>query len=290
MSQQIGLNFKTRIPTFSDDASIQEAFSVYHFGVDNYTTQAIPEDSIEGHFTTLNARVTASEDAIANLGTTFVESTSLASAPNIINSEEDNVIPLSVRGHSATQAADLQRWATSGGTPVAKIFPNGGMSIESYFSIGEVTENSPTSSALRVNVGGAGDRGITVSANFGQTADLQQWVVDGFTIAKVDASGKLYSNNGLTGTDTSEVVTLAGSQALTNKTLTAPTITNGGLTTPTISTPTITDPTITGGSISNMDSITLTGDQLYTSTVRNITVSTSVPGGGNDGDIWIRYV
>jgi hypothetical protein len=39
---------------------------------------------------------------------------------------------------------------------------------------------------------------------------------------------------------------------------------------------------ITGG--------TLTGDQALTSRLRNITVSTSDPTGGNNGDIWIKYI
>ena len=38
---------------------------------------------------------------------------------------------------------------------------------------------------------------------------------------------------------------------------------------------------ITGG--------TLTGDQALTSRLRNITVSTSDPTGGNNGDIWLKY-
>jgi hypothetical protein len=39
---------------------------------------------------------------------------------------------------------------------------------------------------------------------------------------------------------------------------------------------------ITGG--------TLTGDQALTSRLRNITVSTADPTGGNNGDIWIKYI
>ena len=67
MSQPIGKDFPTRIPVFGDDASIQEAFSVYHFGVDNYTSQPIPENSIEGHFKSLNDRVTANESGTARM-------------------------------------------------------------------------------------------------------------------------------------------------------------------------------------------------------------------------------
>jgi hypothetical protein len=39
---------------------------------------------------------------------------------------------------------------------------------------------------------------------------------------------------------------------------------------------------ITGG--------TLLGDQALTSRLRNITVSTADPTGGNNGDIWIKYI
>lgn len=45
-----------------------------------------------------------------------------------------------------------------------------------------------------------------------------------------------------------------------------------------------------GGTITNATSITLTGAQPLSARVRNITASTSDPTGGNDGDIWIKYV
>lgn len=45
-----------------------------------------------------------------------------------------------------------------------------------------------------------------------------------------------------------------------------------------------------GGTITNATSITLTGAQPLSARVRNITASTSDPAGGNDGDIWIKYV
>jgi hypothetical protein len=48
--------------------------------------------------------------------------------------------------------------------------------------------------------------------------------------------------------------------------------------------------TISGGSISNAETITLTGNQTNDAfRVRNIRVSTSNPTGGNDGDIWIKH-
>jgi hypothetical protein len=58
-----------------------------------------------------------------------------------------------------------------------------------------------------------------------------------------------------------------------------------------INTPNINTPTVSGGTISNATSITLTGDQNPSeSRVRNIIASTSNPTGGNNGDIWIKYV
>lgn len=54
--------------------------------------------------------------------------------------------------------------------------------------------------------------------------------------------------------------------------------------------PSISSPTITGGTISNATSITVTGAQtLAAYRVRNMYVSTTDPGTGNDGDIWLKY-
>lgn len=54
--------------------------------------------------------------------------------------------------------------------------------------------------------------------------------------------------------------------------------------------PSISSPAITGGTISNATSITVTGAQTLASyRVRNMYVSTTDPGTGNDGDIWLKY-
>jgi hypothetical protein len=51
-----------------------------------------------------------------------------------------------------------------------------------------------------------------------------------------------------------------------------------------------TSPSISGGTISNATSITLTGVQTLASyRVRNIYVSTTDPGTGSEGDIWLKY-
>lgn len=82
----------------------------------------------------------------------------------------------------------------------------------------------------------------------------------------------------------SNTVTLTGTQTLTNKTLTSPVINTAAITGGTITTA-----NITGGSITNATEITLSGNQDLTSRARNITISTSAPTGGNDGDVWLVY-
>lgn len=55
--------FDSKIPALTDTADIQEAFSLYHYGLDNYDGSTAPaEDSIEGHFVAIDARITDIEN------------------------------------------------------------------------------------------------------------------------------------------------------------------------------------------------------------------------------------
>lgn len=55
--------FDTKVPALTDTADIQEAFSLYHYGLDNYDGSVDPaEDSIEGHFVSIDARITDIEN------------------------------------------------------------------------------------------------------------------------------------------------------------------------------------------------------------------------------------
>lgn len=47
--------FNTQIPSIADDADIQTAFRLYHYGSNTGTPSSIPEDSIAGHLTSLDA-------------------------------------------------------------------------------------------------------------------------------------------------------------------------------------------------------------------------------------------
>lgn len=60
--EEIGKDYPTLMPALTDDADIQEAFTMYHYGLTSYTgIETIPEDSIEGHLTAANDRITALE-------------------------------------------------------------------------------------------------------------------------------------------------------------------------------------------------------------------------------------
>ena len=120
--------------------------------------------------------------------------------------------------------------------------------------------------------------GLNIQGFTSQTADLLRFKnAAGTTLTKADAAGKLFVNN-----QEIKPVLMQTTQ---------PDAAALGLPTGTIwidsdSTPAVlaadTTLQITGG--------TLTGDQALTSRLRNITVSTADPTGGNNGDIWIKYI
>jgi len=119
--------------------------------------------------------------------------------------------------------------------------------------------------------------GLTLQGFTSQTADLLRFKDStGTVLTKVDKDGQIIYRNQVI-----KPILLQASQ---------PDAATLGLPAGTIwidsdSTPAVlaadTTIQITGG--------TLTGDQALTSRLRNITVSTSDPTGGNNGDIWIKY-
>jgi hypothetical protein len=172
MSQSVGQVFKSRIPTLGDDASIQEALRVYHYGVDNYSTQSIPDDSIEGNFRSLNARVTAAESIVSGALTQYVSRISQSSSPNVVTAQSTTTVPISVRA-IASQTSALQQWQNSSSSTVASISTAGYVSTSNYISVGSLTENA--SIAVNVNIVNPSNRGIMIRGASGQTANLQEW-------------------------------------------------------------------------------------------------------------------
>lgn len=216
MTRQIGVTYKSTIPTLDDAASIEEAFVYYHLG------DGIPgENSIEQRFIDINARATSLDTSVGYAG--------ISPAPSPIH---NRLLALEVV--DTTLASTYIKSAPQSNTDPDK-----------------VNIISPTLSTIVP---------LTILGVTGQTASLQEWKTSGSTVAaRVNSAGTLFSTPSTSG-GISEVVTLTGTQTLTNKTIT------------------------------NASSVTLTGNQAYTARTRNITLSTSDPSGGYDGDIWIKYV
>lgn len=254
MSQPIGLNFKSKIPQLQDNASIEEALKVYHYGIDNYTSQPIPNDSIEGNFRSLDQRVSVIESTgtISVLKPFFIESVSETSSPNVIIPESSSTIPLTIRGVNS-QSANLQQWQNSASANVSVIFSDGSISTGAYLSVGNTAKSS--NNAIFVQIINSSHKGIVVKGQSGQTGNLQEWQNSSSSaaIARVEpdgdiyTSGKMYSNN-------KEVVNISDVQSITNKSITIP-----------------------------------DGETLTDFKVRNVQISSSTPSGGNNGDIWFQY-
>ena len=190
MSQPVGLQYLTLIPSFSDDASIVEALRVYHYGVDDYTTQPIPDNSIEGHFITLDGFITTLQSQVGALGSTYVEQVSLTASPNVITGQSVTTVPLTLRAITS-QTSPLQSWQNSSSVNVGSMSTGGFLNIAGYATIGNTTQSTTT--GVQINIVNSGHKGITVRPQSGQTANLQEWQnSSGTAVSWVTPSGALY--------------------------------------------------------------------------------------------------
>jgi hypothetical protein len=185
VSQVVGSQYKSRIPSLGDDASIEEALRVYHYGVDNYTTQSIPDDSVEGNFRKLDIRLTSVEDQM-------VESVSLSTAPNIIVGQTVTTVPITIRS-IVSQSVPLQQWQNSASVNVATIATNGDFATSGYMSVGSTSITSTT--AVKVIIASPTHAGMTMRAAGSQSAKMQEWQNSvGKTVSWVDERAIIYSN------------------------------------------------------------------------------------------------
>jgi len=193
MSQSVGFQYKSRIPTLSDDATIVEALKVYHYGVDDYSTESIPDDSIEGNFRTLGTAITSLQSSIIGLGTTYLEQVSLSATPNVVTSQSTTTVPLTIRSITS-QTSPLQQWQNSSSVNVGSVGTSGNMILSGYLTLGTTTQS--TTIGLNVVTGNAAHNGIVVRAQASQAANIQEWQSSsGTAIAWVDKDGKLFSES-----------------------------------------------------------------------------------------------
>lgn len=189
MSQPVGYQYKSRIPSFSDEASIVEALKVYHYGVDNWTTEPIPDDSIEGNFRTLNTAVTNIQSQLSSLS--YVQLISQTASPNIVTAQSTTVTPITLRA-IASQTSPLLSFQNSLSVSVGSVSTGGFVNVSGYATIGSTTQSTTT--GVNVVLSNAAHKGIVVNAPSGQSANLQEWVVNGSVVANVAANGRMYIN------------------------------------------------------------------------------------------------
>lgn len=190
MSQPVGYQYKSRIPQLSDDASIVEALKVYHYGVDNYTTQPIPDDSIEGNFRTLHDDVATINAALALIAGTYVEQVSLTATPNVITGQSTTTVPLTIKS-IASQSAALLQWQNSSSVNVGSVSTGGYLNLSGYGTFGSTTQASTV--GVQVELINAAHTGIVVKAQASQSGNLQEWQDStGTAISWITADGSLY--------------------------------------------------------------------------------------------------
>jgi hypothetical protein len=200
MSQPVGSVYRSRIPSFSDDASIVEALKVYHYGVDDWTTQPIPNDSIEGNFRTLNTSVTNIQGQLSSLN--YVQLVSQTSSPNVITGQSISTTPLTIRA-IASQTAPLFQLQNSSSVSVGSISTGGFANLSGYLTVGSTTQSTTT--GINVVIGNSGHRGITVRAQSGQTVNIQEWQnSSGTALSWVTNDGKIYSEGSKVTTEADE--------------------------------------------------------------------------------------
>lgn len=191
MSQTIGTNLVTKIPQFSDDASIEEALKAYHYGIDNYTSQPIVDNvGVEGTIKKIKDDISANVAAIAALGTTYVEQVSASATPNIITPQTSTTVPITIRG-AVSQTGNLQQWQNSSSTNLAVVFSDGSSSFNGYITVGN--NNKSTTTAVDVRIANASHKGLTIRAFGSQTANMQEWQdSSGNPISWIDKDGRIY--------------------------------------------------------------------------------------------------
>ena len=190
MSQPVGFQYKSRIPSLSDDATIVEALKVYHYGVDNWTTEPIPNDSIEGNFRSLNQDIATINSALAALPGTYIEQVSLNASPNIVTSQTTATVPLTIRA-IASQTSPLQQWQNNSSINIASISTGGFANFAGYLTVGSTSQANMV--GVNVIIGNAAHNGIVIRAQNSQTANIQEWQdSSGTAISWIDNEGRIY--------------------------------------------------------------------------------------------------
>jgi len=120
---------------------------------------------------------------------------------------------------SASQTANLQEWQNSAGTVLASINSSGVLAsngtiqvvgVQSYNGVGSYTIMNYDTGGAVTFTNGAANKGLIIKGAASQTANLQEWQNStGTAIAKIDASGAMFTITPAANTNTTQVATTA---------------------------------------------------------------------------------
>jgi len=190
MSQLVGYQYKSRIPSLSDEASIVEAIRVYHYGVDDWTTEPIPDDSIEGNFRVLHSNIATINSIISGLPGTYIEQVSLTSSANTITAQSTSTVPITIRA-IPSQTSPLQQWQNSSSVSVGSVGAGGNINLAGYITVGSTSQ--ATSIGISVVIGNPNHKGLVVKAQPLQSANMQEWQdSSGNLVSWIDNDGRIY--------------------------------------------------------------------------------------------------
>ena len=192
MSEEVGLVYKSRIPTLTDDATIVEALSVYHYGTPNWSGQPIPDQSIEGHFRTINISIDEITTQLSGISGDYVNLVSQSGNPNIITGESTSTVPVTIRA-TGTPTVPLQQWQNSSSLNVGSISAGGNMNIAGYLTVGNTTQ--ATTTGISIVLANPAHKGLVIKASGTPTVNIQEWQnSSGVAVSWVDKEGKIYSD------------------------------------------------------------------------------------------------
>jgi len=236
MTQDIGGVYVTQIPALTDNADIQEAFRLYHYGAstgvynkDNENPDFLLQNSIAGYLNSLQNQI----DTVS--GTLGVQTSQWSSKGSLVTAKTSGL---------GVEVYTLPVGLTNGMVLTVKSASANGAGIE-WLAPDVLSDNTVTLSNKTLTAPKFGSSGY-IADNLGLPlisfpATISS-AVNAITISNATTGNK--PSIAATGTDTnitlnliskgtgtvqingSDIPTLAGVQTFTNKTLTSPTITN----------------------------------------------------------------
>ena len=150
---------------------------------------------------TVRARINSDGHIIGSTRSAFGTSAIISGVVVAAVADASTAIPLVVKG-AASQTANLQEWQNSAGTVITRVRPDGQIGVGSTLitSTNFFVNNTFSTTHVVATIRGAAS----------QTANLQEWQDSaGTVLAKIDASGSMFTTTAAANTNTTQVATTA---------------------------------------------------------------------------------